>query len=113
MSTPRGRTWGRTLPWEVGGLFTRWGGISPLRATCSWGVLSKSSQSLVGIVTTTVKMYSLKRYATDNIGVWDDVIEMKVEDIALFHGNQPGNRDECSNVIDNNNTRAEKRQRNN
>ncbi|KAK4400257.1 hypothetical protein Sango_1131800 [Sesamum angolense] len=68
--------------------------------------------SPVGIVTATAAMYSLNRYATD-VGVRDDVIKVKVEEIALFHGTQPGDRDGCSDEIVDKDTRAKKRQRNN
>ncbi|KAK4423110.1 hypothetical protein Salat_1893600 [Sesamum alatum] len=66
--------------------------------------------SPVGIVTATAAMYSLNRYATD-IGVRDDVIEVEVEDITLFHGNQLGDRDGSSHEIDVTDSRPGKRQR--
>ncbi|KAL7147940.1 hypothetical protein ABFS83_06G144200 [Erythranthe nasuta] len=43
--------------------------------------------SPVVVVTAAAATYSLNRYATD-IGVRDDVIKVKVENIALFHGYQ-------------------------
>ncbi|PIN02205.1 hypothetical protein CDL12_25284 [Handroanthus impetiginosus] len=62
--------------------------------------------SPVATATAMAAMYSLNRYAAD-IGVRDDVIEVKVEDIALFHGNQLDREDEYSDT----GTRPEKRQR--
>ncbi|KAI3453335.1 hypothetical protein Pfo_009998 [Paulownia fortunei] len=57
------------------------------------------------VITSTTAMYSLNKYATD-IGVGVCVIKVKVEDIALFHGNQLGVKDACSDVVDVNDTQT-------
>ncbi|KAI3470761.1 hypothetical protein Pfo_027424 [Paulownia fortunei] len=77
---------------------------APLAAILSLPLRLFASSPVV-IVTATAATYSLNRYATD-IGVRDDVSVVKVEDIALFHGNQRGDKDACSDVIDVNDTQT-------
>ncbi|KAM7525929.1 hypothetical protein LguiA_015831 [Lonicera macranthoides] len=53
--------------------------------------------SPVGVATATAGVYCMSRYATD-IGVRNDVVKVKVEDLPLFHGcnnEELGKEDEC------------------
>lgn len=55
--------------------------------------------SPVVMVTATAATYTVNRYASD-MGVRDDVIKVKVEDIALFHGNRTGGVEDASSDVD-------------
>lgn len=57
---------------------------APLAAMLS-SPLKLFTSSPVGMVLATAGMYCFSRYATD-IGVRADVVKVKVEDMALFHG---------------------------
>ncbi|KAK3005519.1 hypothetical protein RJ639_016359 [Escallonia herrerae] len=58
---------------------------APLAALLSSSLKLFLTTSPVGVVTATAGMYCMSRYATD-IGVRTDVVKVKVEDFALFHG---------------------------
>ncbi|KAH6769211.1 NC domain-containing protein-like protein [Perilla frutescens var. frutescens] len=67
-----------------------------------------SSPVLIGA--TAVVNYTLNRYATD-VGVRDDVVKVKVEDMAAYHGYLPAEEGACGDDVDIGEVRPTKRRR--